>query len=83
MKIVMKDMMLTCEVSDMDFYKCYSNQKYQWYQHPIVSNKSIKWSTAKSGNIDKTVIRHQHEFATTQLGLKTLRKGAALEKRGK
>ena len=29
MKIVMNDMMLACEVSDMDFYKCYSNQQYQ------------------------------------------------------
>ena len=32
---------------------------------------------SQSGNINKTVIRHQHEFATTQLGSKTLRKGAA------
>ena len=41
----------------------------QRQEHQVVNNQS--------GNIDKTVIRHQHEFATTQLGLKTLRKGAA------
>ena len=29
MKIVMNDMMLAREVSDMDFYECYSNQQYQ------------------------------------------------------
>ena len=38
---------------------------------------------SQSGNIDKTVIHHQHEFVTTQLGSKTLRKGAAYAKEEK
>ena len=83
MKIVMNDMMLACEVSDMDFYKCYSNQQYQWYQHPTVKRQERQVISSQSGDINKTVIHHQYEFATTQLGLKTLRKGAALAKRGK
>ena len=40
----------------------------QRQEHQVISSQS---------GIDKTVIRHQHEFATTQLGSKTLRKGAA------
>ena len=47
----------------------------QRQEHQVVSSQS--------GDINKKVIRHQHEFATTQLGLKTLRKGAALVKEGK
>ena len=47
----------------------------QWQEHQVVSSQS--------SDINKTVIHHQYEFATTQLGLKTLRKGAALAKRGK
>ena len=72
-KIVMNDIILASEVSDMEFY---SNQQYQCCQHPTVSGKSIEWSTVKMANTDKTVIRHQHEFTTTQLGLKTLKKRA-------
>ena len=41
MKIIMNDMILAREVLDMDFYKCYSNQQYEWYQCLIVSDKSI------------------------------------------
>ena len=47
----------------------------QRQEHQVVSSQS--------SDINKTVIHHQYEFATTQLGLKTLRKGAALAKEGK
>ena len=40
----------------------------QRQEHQVISSQS--------GNIDKTVIHHQHEFTTIQLGSKTLRKGA-------
>ena len=41
----------------------------QWQEHQVVSSQS--------DDINETVIRHRHEFATTQLGSKTLRKGVA------
>ena len=47
----------------------------QQQEHQVISSQS--------GNIDKTVIHYQHEFATTQLGSKTLRKEAAYAKEGK
>ena len=46
-----------------------STPNSQRQEHQVVNSQS--------GNIDKTVIRHQHEFVTTQLGSKTLRKGVA------
>ena len=47
----------------------------QWQEHQVVSSQS--------DDINEIVIHHQHEFATTQLGSKTLRKGAAYAKEGK
>ena len=47
MKIVMNDMILAREVSDIDFYKFYSTQQHKWYQCPIISDKSIEWSTVE------------------------------------
>ena len=47
----------------------------QRQEHQVICNQS--------GNIDKTVVRHQYEFVTTQLGSKTLRKGAASAKEEK
>ena len=41
------------------------------------SQRQVHRVVNSQSGIDKTVIRHQYEFATTQLGSKTLRKGAA------
>ena len=73
-KIVINDMMLTREVSDMDLLlqsaiSVISTPDSQRQENQVINNQS--------DSIEKTVIRYQYEFATTQLGLKTLRKGAA------
>ena len=70
----MKDVMLAREVSDMDLLlqsaiSVISTPDSQRQEHQVVNNRS--------GDINKTVIHHQQEFATTQLGSKTLRNGAA------
>ena len=78
----MNDMILAHKVSDIDFYKCYSNQKYQWYQHPIVSDKIIEWSTVKvqywqdSDSSSAWICNHTARFENSQ-------KGSSLGKRGK
>lgn len=73
-------MMLACEVSDMDFT---SFAAIDSMSSTTSDNQQQElWVIdSQSGNMviehDKTVIHHQHEFVTTQLGLKTLRKRAA------
>ena len=61
-KIVINDMMLTREVSDMDLLlqsaiSVISTPDSQRQEHQVVNSQS--------GDINKTVIHHQQEFATT------------------
>ena len=59
---------MKCQMLQQSAISVISTPDSQWQEHRVVNSQS---------GIDKTVIRHQHEFTTTQLGSKTLRKGAA------
>ena len=60
---------MKCQILQQSAISVISIPDSQRQEHQVISSQS--------GNIDKTVIHHQCEFATTQLGLKTLRKRAA------
>ena len=81
MKMGMIDIMLAREVSDMDFLQVLQQSAMWVHQHLTISSKNLEYSTTKvviyTSSMTKTVIYYQYEFATTQLGSKTLRKGAA------
>ena len=60
---------MKCQILQQSAISVISIPDSQRQEHQVISSQS--------SNIDKTVIRHQHKFITTQLGSKILKKGAA------
>ena len=64
---------MKCQMLQQSAISVMSTPDSQRQQHQVISSQS--------GNIDKTVVHHQHKFATTQLGSKTHKSGKPRQKR--